>query len=128
MRRPDSIDHVGGSVVDDLVGAEAAHVIELVMARDTDHDRTGGFGHLGREAANAAGGTEDHHHVALLQADRLDALQSRNAGERKSRAELEVDGIRAPGDGARACNRVLGQRSVSELHLAGLSKYMVADL
>ena len=58
-------------VVDDLVGAEAAHVVEVGRAGGRDDARADMLGELDGEARNAAGAALDEDGLAALELERV---------------------------------------------------------
>src|SRR3984957_6278850 len=73
-------------VVDHLVGAEAAHVVEVRAAGGGDDARADVLGELDREARDAAGAALDQDGLAALQRERvLDREEGGEAGERERR-------------------------------------------
>ena len=93
-------------VVDDLVGAEAAHIVDVRCAAGGDDAGADIFGELNGETGNAAGAALDQDRLAALQFQRVfDRIDRGQSGKRQRRGVDMRKPLRLLGDeGGRDCD------------------------
>ena len=110
-------------VVDDAVGADRVHRLDVRRAAHARDLRTERLGDLHREGAHAAGGTVDQHALPCLDpAVVAESLQRGDAGQRDRSGLLESERRRLRREALCGSRRVLGKGA------AGRAEHLVAWL
>src|SRR5918993_1634021 len=123
----DDLGEVGGAVVDHLIGAEAAHVVEVPRAAGADHTRADVLGELDSKGGDTPCPALDQDGLAALQLQRvLNCADRRETGQRHRRGIDMRQAGRLLADNGRTDGELLTVGAVA----AGLedAEHLVADL